>query len=122
MKKAVLFFTLCFGLFTLQASAQTTTGTVLSFRVADSAEYAGKYKYEGLPFEYMEISIKEGKLFYSGGEYNGALAPMGEKKDIFDANGQAVFTFLRDEKNKVVTLQIDYQGQTFAGQREEKKG
>ena len=69
----------------------------------------------------MEVSVKDGKLFYSGGEYNGSLAPLKDKKDAFDVNGQAIFTFLRNNENKVDKLNIDYNGQSYLGTREDKK-
>jgi hypothetical protein len=123
MKKTILIllFSICF--FALKAVAQDTTTTkptdsIPAFSIADSTIFTGKYKYEGLPFEYMEISVKDGKLFYSGGEYNGSLDAMKDKKDAFDANGNAVFTFVRNENNKVAELQIDYQGQTYTGKKE----
>lgn len=122
MKKTILlsFFALCF--MTLKTSAQTTKpADSTPFSIADSASFTGKYKYEGLPFEYMTISVKDGKLYYSGGEYSGSLDPITNKKDVFDANGNAVFTFLRNSANKVTDMQIDYQGQSYMGKREEKK-
>jgi cytochrome c len=122
MKKTIFISLLGICIFTFKVSAQDSTteatSTVSAFSIADSSVFTGKYKYEGLPFEYMEISVKDGKLYYSGGEYNGPLDPISDKKDTFDASGQAVFTFLRDGDNKVTTLQIDYQGQTFTGDRE----
>jgi cytochrome c len=123
MKKAALFFVLSFGLLSLTASAQTTKPeTSTPFTIADSATYTGKYKFEGLPFEYMEVSVKDNKLFYSGGEYSGSLDPQKDKKDVFDAGGVAVFTFLRDKEGKKVTeMQIDYEGQSYFGKKEEKK-
>ena len=121
MRKTILitFFSLC--LFALKASAQDTTSTdsIPAFSIADSSIFTGKYKYEGLPFEYMEISVKDNKLYYSGGEYNGSLDAIKDKKDAFDASGVAVFTFLRNEDDEVTELQIDYQGQTFTGTKEE---
>jgi cytochrome c len=122
MKKTIFISLLGICLFTLKVSAQdSTTETVSSapaFSIADSSTFTGKYKYEGLPFEYMEISVKDGKLYYSGGEYNGPLDAISDKKDAFDASGAATFTFLRDGDNKVTTLQIDYQGQIYTGNKE----
>ena len=121
MRKTILitFFSLC--LFALKASAQEAkaTDSIAVFSIADSSLFVGKYKYEGLPFEYMEISVKDSKLYYSGGEYNGSLDTIKDKKDAFDASGVAVFTFLRNEDDEVTELQIDYQGQTFTGTKEE---
>ena len=123
MKKTIFlsFFALCLG--TLSASAQTSTpsGSGPVFEISDSATYIGKYKYEGLPFDYMTVSVKEGKLYFFGGEYAGFLAPVKDKKDVFDAaNGEALFTFRRNSENKVTDLQIDYQGDSFMGKRESK--
>jgi cytochrome c len=120
MKKTILLSFLMLVMLALTASSQTTkpTESVPVFSIADSATFTGKYKYEGLPFDYMEISVKDGKLYYSGGEYSGFLEPLKEKKDAFDASGEAVFTFVRNSDNKVTELRIDYQGQTYSGQRD----
>jgi len=122
MKKTILFFVFATCLFALKSSAQTSkpTDSIPVFSIADSASFTGKYKYQDLPFEYMEITVKDGKLYYSGGEYSGYLEPLKDKKDAFDANGQAIFTFLRNAEKKIEDLQIDYQGQTFVGKRETK--
>jgi cytochrome c len=123
MKKTILLSLFALCLFALNASAQTTgtKDTATAFSIADSASFTGKYMYEGLPFEYMEISVKDGKLAYMGGDYNGTLEPIKGKKDTFDAGGgAATFTFLRNPESKVAELQIDYQGQTFVGKRERK--
>ncbi|MFT4156159.1 hypothetical protein [Parafilimonas sp.] len=121
--KTILFSLLSICMFVLKAAAQDSTATQLTdsipaFSIADSSTFTGKYKYEGLPFEYMVVSVKDSSLYYSGGEYSGPLAPIAGKKDSFDASGQALFTFLRDAGNKVTDLQIDYQGQTFTGRKE----
>lgn len=121
MKKAIFsLFTL--AILSLNATAQTpkTPESVPVFSIADSASFTGKYKYVGLPFEYMTVTVKDGKLYYFGGEYSGFLEPMKDRKDVFDASGEAVFTFVRNGENKVTELAIDYQGQTFTGTREEK--
>lgn len=120
MKKTVLFSLIMFSLCALKASAQTAPpkDSIPEFSIADSASYTGKYKYEGLPFEYMEVGVKEGKLAYSGGEYKGFLTPVQGKKDVFDANGVALITFLRNGEGKVGEMQIDHDGQIFVGKRE----
>ncbi|MBB1282790.1 hypothetical protein HRH25_00270 [Flavisolibacter sp. BT320] len=122
MKKTVFLalFAICLG--AVEAAAQTSTpsGSGPVFEISDSATYIGKYKYEGLPFDYMTVSVKEGKLYFFGGEYSGFLTPVKDKKDVFDANGEALFTFHRNSDKKVADLQIDYQGQSFMGKRETK--
>lgn len=123
MKKTLFLSIFAICLATLEATAQAdkSKDSIAVFSIADSATYTGKYMYEGLPFEFMEISVKDGKLFYSGGEYNGALEPMKDKRDAFDAGGVAFFTFVRNAESKVAELQIEYQGQTFSGKRETKE-
>lgn len=91
------------------------------FSIADSASYKGKYRFEGLPFEFIEVTVQESKLHFVGGEYNGFLVPLSDKKDAFDVNSQAVFTFARNVENKVTELKVDYNGQVFQGKKEEKK-
>ena len=122
MKKVFFSLALLLGVFTTFVLAQPGQLPENRPRLSaiDSADFVGKYKYEGLPFEYMTISTKEGKLYYSGGEYNGFLEPVKDKKDVFDAGGIAVFTFTRDAGNKVKELIIDYEGQTHIGRKEEK--
>ena len=123
MMKAFSLLLIVVSLSALQASAQTPTPaseTSKPFSIADSASYIGKYKFEGLPFEYMVVSVKEDKLYFEGGEYNGFLEPMKDKKDIFNVHDVATFTFLRNADNKITDLQIDYQG-TYVGKKEEKK-
>ena len=123
MKKLVFILVLTTGFFSEQAHSQTTptTETKTQFSIADSASFKGKYKFEGLPFEYVEVSVQENKLYFVGGEYNGALLPINDKKDAFDVNGEAVFTFNRNTENKINELKIDYQGQSYLGKKEEKK-
>ena len=123
MKKLIFILALTTGFLAAQAYSQTTTTseTKTQFSIADSAAFKRKYKYEGLPFEYVEVSVQDNKLYFVGGEYNGALIPIHNKKDAFDVNGEAVFTFSRNTENKIIELKIDYQGQSYLGKKEEKK-
>ena len=122
MKKIITVLFVAAALFSTQAYSQTRPSeTKTQFPIADSAAFKGKYKFEGLPFEYVEISVQDNKLYFVGGEYNGALIPINDKKDAFDVNGQAVFAFIRNNENKITELKIDYQGQSHLGKKEEKK-
>lgn len=120
MKKIIFIFLLTAGVFSAQAYSQTSA-TITQFNIADSAAFKGKYKFEGLPFEYIEVSVQDNNLYFVGGEYNGPLVPIVDKKDAFDVNGEAVFTFGRNNENKITDLKVDYQGQTYLGKKEEKK-
>ena len=105
-------------------SAQTTPAPKDStgwYNVADTAIFKGKYKVEGMPFDYVEISVKEAKLYFNAGEYEGFLTPLADKKDAFDALGQAVFTFSRNaDATDVEGLKIDYNGMEILGKKEKK--
>ena len=123
MKKLFLVFSCVVALFSLEAGAQATQTpeTKSTFSISDSAAFKGKYKFEGLPFEYVDLSVQNSKLYFVGGEYNGPLEPITDKKDVFNVNGEAVFTFNRNAENKIIELKIDYNGQSFVGKKEEKK-
>jgi hypothetical protein len=121
MKKLALILFLAIGLVSNQAHSQSTPSqTTPQFTIADSASFKGKYKFEGMPFEFIEITVRDKKLYFEGGEYNGFLVPLTDKKDAFNVNDQAVFTFGRDNGSKITELKVDYQGQLFAGKKEEK--
>ena len=79
-------------------------------------QYAGKYKMTGLPFESIEISVKEGKLMVMAGTQGGELTPLAEP-DKFDAGGQATFEFVRDGQGKVVSIKLGAMGSSFEGQK-----
>ena len=54
----------------------------------DLNDYAGKYKMTGLPFPFVEVSVKDGKVMMKAGEQGGEIKPMSEE-DKFDADGKA---------------------------------
>lgn len=81
------------------------------------AEYAGRYKMQGVPFDYIELTAKEGELHYVAGEYQGKLTPK-EDKDEFSANGQASVKFTRDTNNRIKGIGLNAQGQDFTGMKE----
>lgn len=117
MKRHLLVLVVAMFAFATSSSAQTTDSSW--FKVADTALYKGKYKVEGAPFDYMEITVKESKLYYTGGGYEGFLDPIKDKKEAFDAMGQAVFTFIRNtDGTDVDAFKIDYQGMVIDGKKE----
>ena len=124
MKRMIVLLLVSFSIIVTEASAQASAPpeAASSFAVVDTAAFKGKYKFENLPFEYIEVSVEQGKLFFVGGEYNGFLEPVKDKKDVFDVgDGVATFTFGRNKENKIETLKVDYDGQSFEGKKEEKK-
>ena len=111
---------ICFSAMKSTAQTTKTPQTDSPFSIADSAAYTGKYKYEGLPFDYMVVSVREGQLYFVGGEYKGFLIPQKNKKDVFDVNGVATFTFVRNDQMQVSELVVDYDGEKYQGQKEGK--
>lgn len=84
--------------------------------VADLNAYAGKYKMTGLPFPYIEVTVKEGKLIMDAGGNVGEIKPTAEA-DKFDADGKATIFFIR-EGEKVGKLKMDAMGFSFEGVKE----
>ena len=124
MRKSVIVLFLSAFIISSEVDAQSTPATPETkwqFSIADSASYTGKCRFEGLPFEFIEVTVQENKLHFVGGEYNGFLVPINDKKDTFDVNSQAVFTFIRNPENKITGLKVAYNGDTFEGKKEEKK-
>lgn len=122
MKK--ILFTLI-GVFTLSgvyaaASCLAGAGTVNIVLVADPVDlnqYVGKYKFEGLPFEFITVAVKEGKLTVNTGSEEGILSPL-KDADSFDAAGQATLKFIRDANKKVTRVTLQAQGFDFEGKKE----
>jgi cytochrome c len=85
--------------------------------VVDLNAYAGKYKMTGLPFPYIEVSVKDGKLMMDAGGQVAEIKSTGEP-DQFDAGGQAKLLFLKDDTNKVSKLKMDAMGFSFEGVKE----
>lgn len=83
---------------------------------ADLNDYVGKYKFVGLPFEFIEIAVENGQLIAITPGDRGALAPL-PGADKFDADGRAVFEFVR-ESGKVTELKLMPPGMSFSGKRE----
>ncbi len=82
---------------------------------ASLADYAGKYKFTGLPFEYIEIVPENGKLVAITPDDRGPLSPVGT--DRFDAGGKAIIEFIRLD-GKVVGMNLMPPGMTFNGVRQ----
>jgi hypothetical protein len=81
-------------------------------------QYAGKYKFTGLPFEYITIGVKDGQLTVNTGTEEGVLTPVKEATDKYDASGRATLQFTRDADKKVIGITLEAQGMTFDGKKE----
>ncbi len=99
------------------ADAGTSQNVQIDVRRTNLNEYAGKYKMTGLPFSYIEVSVNGEKLMMKAGENNDIITST-DAADKFDAGGKATLLFIRDEKNKVIRLQIEAGGSRFEGNKE----
>jgi cytochrome c len=102
---------------TAQSAVQATASGASAQPPAALEAYAGKYKMTGLPFEYIEITPKDGKLHVSAGGNEGDLKP-GQEADVFEGDQGAVFRFGRSDDKKVTTLTLQAQGFSFEGTKE----
>ena len=129
MKKFLLVLTIALIAGISNTSAQTPVpapappkdSTISWFNLADTAIFKGKYKVEGVPFDYVEVIVKESKLYFFAGDYQGNLEPLKDKKDAFDALGQAIFSFSRNaDATDIEGLKIEYNGELILGKKEKK--
>ena len=97
-------------------SNASTVGAKGTITTSDLKAFVGKYKMTGLPFEYITISVDDGKLMMDANGQNGALASTGP--DTFDSGGKAIIRFLRDDKKVVTKLKMDAMGFSFEGIKE----
>ncbi len=79
----------------------------------DINDYKGKYKFTGLPFEFIEIEIVNEEVIAISPMEKGPLQPTGEP-DKYDAGGRALFQFVR-ENGKVTGVKLMPPGMSFIG-------
>ena len=115
MKSAQIMMVVLNTEFKLEGEAKIAASNV-TYTADELATYAGKYKMDGLPFPYIEVSLKDGKLIMDAGGQAGPINPT-PAKDKFDADGRATITFLR-ENQKVSRLSMEAMGFRFEGVRE----
>ncbi|GAB3174808.1 DUF3471 domain-containing protein [Telluribacter humicola] len=82
---------------------------------ASLSDYVGKYKMEGLDFELLTLTLKDGQIHFHSDTVQGVFTPVAGKADTFDAEGQAMVKFERNDQGKVSKIVVDTQGKTFYG-------
>lgn len=80
-------------------------------------EYVGKYKMTGLPFDYVEITVQDGKVIMNAGGQGGPVSPT-DTPDKYDADGKAILNFIRNDAKKVTGVQMEAMGFKFEGKKE----
>ena len=98
-----------------EAAAASMPGAQLT--TSELEAFAGKYKFTGLPFEFFQFSVENGSLMSDNGNDKGPLKAT-STADRFDANGQAMFQFVRDSSGKVTGVKLEAMGMSFEGKRE----
>jgi cytochrome c len=101
---------------TFKSASSSVAGDVVSASATDINLYAGKYKMTGLPFEYIVITTKDGKVIMDANGQAGELKQIGS--DTFDADGKAKIIFVKDDKNTVTKLKMEAMGFNFEGDKE----
>lgn len=98
------------------ASPECVINTSVQKSVFDLSEYTGKYKFEDLPFEFLEIKLTDGKLIVDAGGQGGEIKKEEDAADVFKTeDGAAKFTFKRNDEKKITKITLDYQGTIFEG-------
>lgn len=98
------------------ADASATSAPIATYSADELNAFTGKYKMTGLPFPYIEMSVKEGKLIMDAGGQAGPIDPT-STKDKFDAGGRAMISFVK-ENAKVTKLKMEAMGFAFEGVKE----
>jgi hypothetical protein len=126
MKKLVicLAFTACMTSFKAYSSNSIELPHItIDTTIQDTSylqEFVGKYTFTGLPFEVLEVTIKEaGKIHIEAGERGGDVAPQKDDPDAFETP-EAMLKFIRDDNKKVVELKVDASGMSFKGSKVQK--
>jgi cytochrome c len=102
---------------TFKSGTTLKNQSALSYSATDLNAFAGKYRMTGLPFPYIEISVKDNKLIMDAGGQIGEIKPTVEP-DQFDSDGKARILFLRNEDKKVGKLKMNAMGFSFEGVKE----
>jgi cytochrome c len=122
MKNA--FFLLLLGFFALPFAAQAsnTKPEKMPSVAIDSTnlnDFVGRFKLSGAPIEALEFSIANGQLYLQAGPQGTGLDPQADKTDTFQAGGgMLVITFVRNEENKVIKANVNYQGMMMEAVKE----
>lgn len=96
--------------------ASAVPAAMATYSTDELNAFTGKYKMTGLPFPYIEVSVKEGRLAMDAGGQAGPIDPT-TTKDKFDASGRAMITFIK-ENSKVTRLKMESMGMAFEGVKE----
>ena len=80
-------------------------------------DYVGKYKMSGLPFDYVEITTKDGQVIMDAGGQGGPINAT-DTSDKYDADGKATIYFTRDDAKKVNGIKMEAMGMKFEGKKE----
>ena len=102
--------------FKTDAPANVLSALSMDVKV-DLKDYSGKYNMTGLPFPFIEVCVKEGKLIMDAGGSIGEITPT-DTPDKYDAGGKAIIYFVRDDAQKVVNMKMEAMGFTFEGKKE----
>lgn len=96
--------------------ANMQKGPVAGQPVADAKVYVGKYKFTGMPFEFIEITADGTDVIMSNGADKGPLTPLTDP-DRFDAGGKAIIQFIRNG-DEITGMKMIAMGMEFLGTKQ----
>jgi hypothetical protein len=120
MKKTLLFITLLIAGLSFESHAQSSPNIVISIDTLIFKEYAGKYKFKDAPFEFVNLTTAQGRLYGDAGDAGKAELSLTETKDEFEIRlFEGTCKFIRDERGIIVKAVLSVQGNTFEGEKVE---
>lgn len=83
------------------------------------ADYVGSYKFEGVPFEKVIVSVEGTTILAEAeGVGKGEIFASKNKDEFTEPNNEAVLTFHRDGSGQVISLTVKVQGSELKGVKE----
>ena len=114
---------MCFAVLGFDAQAKNTCFFIHASTLTDTTalvEYKGKYSFDnGAPVSEVVVIIDKDGLVAKSDQGNFALKPVENKEDnytIEEISAEVVFT--RDEKKKIVGIQVKMTDGTIAGKKD----
>jgi alpha-L-rhamnosidase len=80
-------------------------------------QYIGRYKMTGMPFEFIEVSVKNGELNLDAAGNGGPIKANPDQPDTFFTDDKSPVWFLRDINNQVIKLKVEFMSMIFEGEK-----
>jgi cytochrome c len=71
----------------------------------------------GMPFEFLEVSVKDGQLTLDAAGSGGLLKASAAEVDLYLTEDNSTIRFVRDATKKVVKLKAEFMSMPFEGSK-----